>query len=141
MIIQALVAAAKADAALPLLGTPALADRFYPGSAPDAPTYPLVIISKVGGPSESTLAGAIDISRERIQVDVYAANYAQAVTIAKAFKTWIMQRPPVGDACVIDSVHCINDTDFPAGAPFGATERAGPRLRRRLLEFSVWNRA
>lgn len=141
MIIAALVEAAKIDAALPGLGTPPLADRFYPGSAPDAPTAPYVIISLVGGPRESTLAGAIDIRRSRIQVDVYSINYAQTVTLAKAFQEWLLGRPPVGDACIIDSVQCINDTDFPAGAPLASVERAGPRLRRRLMEFAVWNRA
>lgn len=139
MLIAELVAAAKADATLPTLGTPVLADRFYPGSSPDAPTYPLVIFSKVSGPGESTLAGDANIERARVQVDVLAQNYAATVEIKKAVRNWMLQRPAVGTACFIDSVHCTNDFDAPIASPLSATEKAGPRLRRRLLEFTVWH--
>lgn len=141
MIIQHLITAAKADATLPTLGTPVLADRFYPGSAPDAPTYPLVVFSKVGGVGESDFAGDAGIERARVQVDVVALGYADVVTIKKALRTWMLQRPPMGPACIIDSCHCINDMDFPAAAPQPGAVTAGPtKLRRRLLEFNVWYR-
>lgn len=141
MITQHLVTALKADGTINALGTPALNGRIFPNSLPDAPTYPAVMISKVSGVGESTFEGDAGIESCRIQVDVLGLNYAQVVEIKRAIRTFVLQRPPWGPPCVIDSCHCINDTDFPAAAPNGSTEQAGPvKLRRRLMEFRVWYR-
>jgi hypothetical protein len=43
-------------------------------------------------------------------------------------------RGPSGAPCAINASFCINDAD----QPVPETERAGPRLRRRMLEFRIW---
>lgn len=142
MIIEVLVTALKGEASLTALGDPALADRIYPNSAPDAPTYPIVVISKVYEGGESTFDGEAGIARARVQIDVEGIGYAAVVAIKREIRRLMLKRPPLGDPCVVDSVHCINDMDSPAAGPIGATERAGPKkIRRRVLEFTVWHRA
>lgn len=136
MITQHIVDGLKATPAVASL----VADRIYPGSRPDAPTYPLLVVSKISAPGEATFDGDAGIERARMQVDVYAEGYADMVAVKRAVRAAMVARPPFGPPCVIDSVQCINDMDSPASAPIGPAQQAGPpKLRRRILEFIVWN--
>lgn len=134
MIIQRIVELIKED---PGLNT-ALAGRVYPVEWPDAPTYPLVIVQRVGGRGETTFLGEAGIEEARIQVDVYGdKGYAANVAIATQIRRLLhgYKGGPKAAPCCIDRSACINALDLPVNE----VKQAGPRLRRRCLEFSVWS--
>ncbi|MEG0818838.1 MAG: DUF3168 domain-containing protein [Brevundimonas sp.] len=113
-------------------------DRIYPVEWPDAPEFPLIIIQKATGLGETDTQGEAGIEQTRVQVDVYANGYAEAVRISKKVRMILhgFKGGPEAYPCAIDRSACINDADLPVPA----TERAGPRLRRRMSEFMIWNR-
>lgn len=135
MIVQALVDLLKDQPAVADL----VADRIYPLQAPDAATFPLVVITKAAGAGEYDLQGDTGLEGARVQIDSYAVGYAEAVKLKKAIRRFLSgyQGGPAnsGGACAIQGAFCINDVDLTDSA----SERAGPRLRRRMLEFRIWN--
>lgn len=135
MIVQYVVEILKD---LPALAGP-VGDRIYPVSWPDAPEFPLVLVQKPGGIPEADMQGSAGIESDRVQVDVYGdRGYAEVVALASAIKKRLHATSvgPASAPCAIDSSFCINDADLPVPA----TERAGPRLRRRMLEFRIWTK-
>ena len=116
-----------------------VADRIYPVEWPDAPTFPLIIVGRVGGPGETDMQGEAGIEQARVQIDVYSDDgYVDCGAIALIVRRLLhgFKGGPAAAPCVIDRSACIGNTDLPVPV----TERAGPRLRRRMLEFSIWNR-
>lgn len=112
-------------------------NRIYPMTWPDAPEFPLVIMQKVTGLGEATNDGDAGIEGCRVQIEIFTdRGYEECVAV----KTLIRRRlhafkgGPAAAPCAIDASFCINDAD--QSAP--DTERAGPRLRCRMLEFRIW---
>lgn len=135
MIVQRVVELLKEQADVEL----EVADRIYPVEWPDAPTFPLIIVQRVSGSGETTFQGEAGIEQTRVQIDVYSAEgYADMAAIALKVRRLLhgFKGGPDAAPCVIDRSACINSTDLPVPV----TERAGPRLRRRMLEFLIWNR-
>ena len=137
MIIETLRAVLLEDAAI----AAAFGDRIYPDEAPDAPTYPLVVLTKVVGVEGYDLNGRAGFEDARVQADVYSERGASDVIVKKQLVKDRLSGFTGGPAttspsCAIDRCLCINDF----ASPERSTERAGPRLRRRILEFRVWNR-
>lgn len=117
----------------------AVGDRIYPVTWPDAPEFPLIIVQMATAQGETTNHGEAGIESTRVQIDVYSdRGYADAVAIARLVRALLhgYRGGPVAAPCVIDRSACINAADLPVSE----TERAGPRLRRRMLEFMIWNR-
>lgn len=126
-----------------LLETPAVAaivgDRIYPVTAPDAPTYPFLVLTKATGVGQYDMRGDAGLENARIQVDVQVDDGASAcITLKAAVRRRLsgFKGGAIGFPCQIDSMFCINDLDLTAPA----TERAGPRVRRRTLEFTCWHK-
>lgn len=115
-----------------------VASRIYPVEWPDAPTYPLIILQRATGVGETDNQGEAGIERARLQVDVYHFHYAEMAALARKVRRLLngFKGGPSTAPCAIDRSACINDAD----QPVPNTERAGPRLRRRMLEFEIWNR-
>lgn len=136
MIIETIRAVLLDDAAI----FAAFEQRIYPTQLPDAPSYPAIVLTKVNGRGEYDYQGDAGVEEARVQVDIYSDDGASALI---ALRTLVRRRlsgfvggpasSPV--SCAIQTCMCITDSDFPVSD----TERAGPRLRRRLLEFMVWN--
>lgn len=63
------------------------AGRVYPGVAPDAPTLPYMVYSRINTNSENVLSGTSGLANTRMQIDIYAKTYVQAQTIARAVDT------------------------------------------------------
>jgi hypothetical protein len=127
-----------------LLSTPDViaicGNRIFPDRIPDGSDFPSVVIQKIGGTGEYTNDGDAGIEDSRLQIDSYSAAGSAA---AVALKTAIRKRlsglhnwRQSGAPCAIESCFVIND----ASGPALETERAGPRLWRRMLEVRVWNR-
>ena len=137
MIIQTMVNLALDDPTCAAL----VGDRVYPRQMPDAPTFPLAVITKVYGRGETDQAGAVELEEARVQIDLYTdQGYAALVVLRRAFRELFHGRahgrgssPP--NSCAIQRATCMNDVDMTEPTQ----ERAGPRLRRRMLEFRVWN--
>jgi hypothetical protein len=74
-------------------------DRVYPLIAPDAVAAPYVIFQRISASTENILSGSSGLINTRIQVDVYAATYAQAQGVAAAIDglmaTWTVQNVSV----------------------------------------------
>ena len=134
MIVQTMIQIALADAAVAaLVGT-----DVYPRQLPDAASFPAIVMTKISGIGETDQAGAVDLEDARVQVDLYTdEGYSDVLLLRKAVRDLFHGRPhPSGaNPCAIQRATCINDVDFPEPLE----ERAGPRLRRRMLEFRVWN--
>lgn len=115
--------------------TALLADRIYPVTIEGAPSYPAVCVNKVAGPGEYDLAGDAGVEQARVQIDIYSVvGQGELMTIKEAVRRfWSGYR---GADCQIMSVRCENDVDFTETS----TEAAGPRLRRRLQEYIVFNK-
>lgn len=126
-----------------LLAAPAVAalavDRVYPVQLPDGPTYPALVVTEVFGGGNYDFEGDVGVETSRVQIDCYAeTGQAAANDLALAVRRFLSGFRGGGDsgnACPIQQCTCINDFDMPEPS----TERAGPRLRRRILEFTVWH--
>lgn len=117
----------------------AMDGRWYPVQLPDAPTYPCGVITKPAGVGNYHMQGDTGLERARIQLDLYGEAGQSALLALKSLvrrKLSGFQGGQEGQPCQIDSCFCIND--FDSTEP--TTERAGPRLRRRTLEFEIWHR-
>lgn len=134
MIVELARAVLLDDAAVTAL----VGERVYPVTMPDAPTFPLVVLTKVAGAGEYTMQGDAGLERARLQVDVHHDGGYEAMTALKravrarlsGFRGSVDSGPP----CQIQASMCINDEDLAAPS----LERAGPRVRRRMLEFIIW---
>lgn len=135
MIVETVVNLLKAQGDIAAI----VEDRIYPYQAPDAATFPLVVVSKPSGGGEYDLEGDIGLEDARVQIDSYDVSYAAVVDLKTAIRRFLSGKPQStasGDPCAIQGAFCINDVDLTESA----SERAGPRLRRRMLEFRVWNK-
>lgn len=135
MIVQRVTELLRETASI----TRSVGSRVYPVDWPDAPTFPLIIVQRVAGRGELTNQGEAGIEQARVQIDVYSdAGYADMAAIALEVRRLLhgFKGGPASAPCVIDMAECINDLD----QRVPRAERAGPRLRRRTLEFIIWNR-
>lgn len=115
-------------------------DRVYSPHLPDAPSYPAIVVWKPTGIGNYTLQGDTGIEDARVQVDVYGNRGLEELIRLKQLVRRFLSgyRGPVasGDDCAIQTCVCINDFDLPDPS----LERAGPRVRTRVLEFRVWSK-
>ena len=135
MIIQRVVELAKETPAIVSL----LDDRVYPIEWPDAPTFPLAVVQRASGLGETDMQGDAGIESARVQIDVYHdQGLAACVAVAMEFRRLLhgFRGGPLSAPCAIDRSACINMADLPVPE----MARGGPRLRRRMLEFMIWNR-
>lgn len=112
-----------------------LSDRIYPITIDDAPSYPAACVNKVFGGGEYDLSGDVGVEQARVQIDLYSATgQGDLIAVSQAVRRfWSGYR---GADCEIDSVRCIDDRDFTETS----TEAGGPRLRRRMQEYLVFNK-
>jgi hypothetical protein len=117
-----------------------VADRVFPRMLPDATEFPAVVVTKIYGSGEYTNDGDAGIEDSRVQVDCYSdRGAADCYALKKAVRKLLSGYKGgalSGSPCAIDACFVINDLDMSETG----TERAGPRLKRRMLEFRVWNR-
>lgn len=116
-----------------------LDQRIYPIEWPDAPTFPLAILQRVGGLGLTDMKGEAGIEHVRVQIDVYTdKGYADLARICLNIRRQFngFKGGPSGAPCVVDRSAVINMMDLPANE----VKQAGPRLRRRCLELSVWSK-
>lgn len=115
--------------------------RVFPRMMPDATDFPAIVVTKVYGNGAYTMEGDAGLEDARVQIDCYSdRGEAAAIALKKAVRqklSGFKGGSSSGSPCAIDASFCINDTDMSESG----TERAGPRLKRRMLEFRIWNRS
>lgn len=127
-----------------LLATTEVSDlvgrRVFPKQLPDATDYPAIVVTKVSGLPSYANGEESGLDNARLQIDCYSDKGESA---SVALRTAVRHRLSAlknfrvsGLPCAIDSSRLINDTDMSEAG----TERAGPRLRRRMLEFVIFNK-
>jgi hypothetical protein len=136
MIVETLVNLLEADPAVAAL----VGERIYPRFMPDAATFPLLVVTKATGIGSYDLQGDAGLEDARVQVDCYSDRGAsEVITLRNAVRRLLSGfkgGTASGNPCSIVSSFVINDLDLSEPN----TERAGPRLKRRMLEFRIWNR-
>lgn len=109
-----------------LLGT-----RIYPARLPQGVTLPAVTYQRIAGINEVTHDGAENLSRARIQIDVWADTYGAMVAIAKAIRAALSgYRGAMGDNPVTVA-RVLNEIDMPEPEPV---------LWRRVIDALIWHR-
>lgn len=115
-------------------------DRVFPRQLPDGSDFPAVVVTKVSGNFYYANGEDSQINQARLQIDCYSdRGNADVVKLRRAVYrrlSALKNYRASGNPCAIDSSRCINDTDMTESA----TERAGPRLRRRMLEFAIFSK-
>lgn len=135
MIVETVINLLGADPAVAAI----VSDRIYPRFMPDAVAFPALVVTKVSGIGSYVLQGDAGLEDARVQVDCYDTGAASVIALRNAVRRLLSGfrgGPVSGNPCAIDSSFCINDLDLSEPN----TERAGPRLKRRMLEFRIWNR-
>lgn len=72
------------------LAAPIFSSRVYPNVAPEAVARPYMTYTRITGLEETTLdgnGGVNNLRNTRLQLDVWAATYAEAQTKAEALRT------------------------------------------------------
>lgn len=136
MIVQTVITLLLAEPSIAAI----VGDRVFPRFMPDAVTFPALVVTKSSGVGSYDLAGDAGLEMARVQIDCYVdKGEAKVIELRNAvrgllsgFKGGTLS----GSPCAIASSFCINDLDMTDPS----TERAGPRLKRRMLEFNIWNR-
>lgn len=136
MIITALITILKNEPTISAI----FGDRIFSGSLPDAPDYPALWVHKITGIGTYSMGGDANLEDARVQIDVLTDLGMEQVEIgAQAVRRFLSGYKggvqETGQPCTIDACMCINSFDQTEPS----TERAGPRVRRRILEFRVWN--
>lgn len=123
-------------------------DRLYPVDFPQAPEYPAALYMVPSRAHFMHMDGVTQLARARVQVDTFAETYDEAVALADTIRARLNGWKGVVDVTVTDregntlrvdpvevqGIFCTIDRDEPESG----TRRSGPKVRRRLLEFTVW---
>lgn len=110
--------------------------RVYPLELPQAPTYPAVTYQVITDPREYALSGPSNLGEARVQFDCYATRYDAAIALARAVRNrlesfkGVIGNPPID---VQGAFQIGGGDEFES-----STVKAGPRLWRRTLDFTIW---
>lgn len=111
--------------------------RIYPDELPPAPTFPAVLVSLIAKPRNYDMQGDVGIVDPRVQIDVYCVGYTALVDICSDIDAIVSGYKSTAESggCAIQGMFVINEMDMDVSE----TEKAGPKLRRRMLEIRVWS--
>lgn len=134
MIVQAVIDLLLAEPTVAAI----VGDRIFPRFMPDAVRFPALVVTKSGGAGSYDMEGDVGIESGRVQVDSYTDQGAAAVSaLNQAVRAKLSgYQGTAGPLCCITSCFVVNDLDMSDPS----TERAGPRLKRHMIEFSLWAR-
>lgn len=123
-------------------------DRLYPVDFPQAPLYPAALYMVPSRLHFMHMDGVTQLRKARVQVDAFGLTYDAAVALADAIREAINGFKGVVDVPVTDAAGVLVRTDpvevqgifctIDRDEPESGTRTSGPKVRRRLLEFTVW---
>ncbi|WP_420141761.1 tail completion protein gp17 [Sphingomonas sp.] len=114
--------------------TDRVGDRIDWGLRPAATALPAVTLTVVSAPVQYTYLGRQRLRWARIQIDVWAATYKDAATVAALLPPLIEPKETVGATDfkgAFVSMEIDADPEEAAG---------GTLIHRRIVEFIVWHR-
>lgn len=103
--------------------------RLYPVEASQSVTPPYAVYQRVGGGPDNTL-NAASISHTRLQIDCYGTTAKSARELGAAMTLALNALAVVLPGLGRVTFTCLNTVDMP---------EPDVRLKRRMLEFSVWH--
>ena len=109
-----------------LLGT-----RLYPARLPQGVTLPALTYQRIAGIPEVTYDGAANLSRARIQIDVWADSYGAMVELAKAIRGALSGYRGAMGSTSVTVARVLNEIDMP---------EPEPPLWRRVMDCAIWHR-
>jgi hypothetical protein len=113
--------------------------RLYPIDFPDAPTYPAALYMVPSRLHHYHHGGSSNLKKARVQFDAYGETWDEVVQLGDSIIAILggyrgMVPVDGGDPVEVQAIFCTIDRD----ATESGTRTSGPRVRRRLLEFTVW---
>lgn len=116
-----------------------IGDRLFPTELPQRPVYPAVVYLIVGGPRDYHQDGPSGLVPFRVQLDAYAETASGVTALRRAiiadlsgFKGLVPTSPPTR----IYGAFADNERD--SAEP--DLETAGPRVKRKTLDFIIWTK-
>ena len=106
----------------------AITTRCYPGTIPQAPTYPFALYMKVTGARDHHLRGASGLATPRFQIEAWAETYAAAKALANAIKNALDDYSGTVGAVNVRSILILSERDFYEEAV---------KAHRIIMDFSV----
>ena len=112
-------------------GTTALiGTRFYPGILPQNATLPAVTYQKISDPMvKRVMAGVTNVRYPRVQLDVWAATYAQCEAVAVQLRTAFQDYATSSGGLTL--AFTIVDSEFD-------NHEADNQLFRRTMDLRLW---
>lgn len=128
-------AAIKGLVGLPAI-TAVIGDRAYPLEFPQNPEYPAIIWQVIGTPRRYTHSGHDGLLKARVQFDCFGETYDDAVAVRDALVGALHTYTGSPGGVRVQRVFISLDTD----GTDSAAQRvgAGPRVRRKIIEATMW---
>ena len=118
MIEDSLYTALATDSAVAAI----VGARIHPVVAPDGTAFPYVLYHTVTSRRDGAMNGAGTLRNARVQIDCYAATYAQSKSLGAAVRAAVLA------ATAFKSVLNIEQDLYDAST----------KTHRQLVEFSIW---
>lgn len=125
-------------------GSPAFSalagERLYPVDFPQAPTYPAATYVVPSRLHDYHMDGPSGLRKARVQFDAYGETWDECVALGDTIIDLLggfrgaVEIEDSADAVEVQGIFCIIDRDVSESG----TRLSGPKVRRRLIEFTVW---
>ncbi|MDD2728174.1 DUF3168 domain-containing protein [Malikia sp.] len=96
--------------------------RVFPQVAPEGTEKPYIVYQRVSSSSENTLDGRSGLVNTRMQIDVFARTYAQALSVTSAIDGLM-------DAWEVQNISILSADSF----------EPDTRLHRVTSDYSIWH--
>ncbi len=122
-----------------------IGDRLYPNELPQDATFPAMTYRMISGPRAKNMDGNVGTTRFRFQFDCFATTSSGAVALREALRKTLDGFPveqghsgliPISPPVRIHGAFADNEND--SAEP--SLEQAGPRLKRKSMDFIVWTK-
>lgn len=108
-------------------------DRIWPVEAPAEASRPYVVFLTVSSQRLAHLGGPSMVANPRVQIDAYAASYADAAAIARLIRDALDGWSGTAGGIEVLGASCVDQRELQEDA-------ANPPLARVSQDFSVWHR-
>lgn len=112
-----------------------IGERIFPAAAPQGAVLPRVVYQRVTTDAVQSLRGASGLEGARIQLDAYAATYAQAAAIAHEIKQATIGHVGFMGGGESKGIVLLDERDLPADPPAGG---GATPIYRRMIDIRVW---
>jgi hypothetical protein len=101
---------------------PLVSGRVYPNTAPDKPTTPYIVYTRVASTPENTLDDGQSIQQTRLQIDIYDKTYAGVQALAQLVEAALTVAP-------IGAIQLLDQDQYEPEV----------KLHRVIHDYSIWH--